>query len=259
MIWRIAGEQITLLGGASATILQVSHPKVGQGVEDHSGFRTDMLGRLERTLAAIYAIAYGDRQAILAMQAKVAEIHKGIRGQTDEGAPYSAFEQDLQLWVIATLVTTAARLYETFVTPLSLEEKQRYLDDMRVWGEFFGLDRHYGPQEWNAFIAYYEEMIHGPLLGSRPVCISVAQGIANPTRPLWLRIVTRPLAFIHIELLPEPLRSRLGFRSTAWTRFAWGVTCRVGRIIYPRLPWSMRLAPPARRAWRRTERGAPPR
>src|SRR5690606_37813674 len=53
-MWRITREQVLLLGGPSAAILQIAHPTVALGVAHHSDFRADTLGRLRRTLDAIY-------------------------------------------------------------------------------------------------------------------------------------------------------------------------------------------------------------
>ena len=49
-IWRINRERCGLIYGPAAAVLQVSHPRVAQGVHDHSKFRTDTIGRLHRTI-----------------------------------------------------------------------------------------------------------------------------------------------------------------------------------------------------------------
>ena len=45
-----------LFGGGCALLLEVAHPLVAAGVAEHSNFRRDPFGRLQRTLAAISAI-----------------------------------------------------------------------------------------------------------------------------------------------------------------------------------------------------------
>lgn len=44
-VWRINHERCGLIHGPAAAVLQVSHPRVAQGVHDHSNFRTDRFYR----------------------------------------------------------------------------------------------------------------------------------------------------------------------------------------------------------------------
>ncbi len=243
MIWKINRERIVLLGGPAAAILQIAHPKVARGVVDHSDFRRDALGRLKRTLAAVYTIAFGTGDDVEKMAAKIAHLHRRVRSEEEEGRHgYSAFDADLQLWVLATLVVTAIDLFEGFVEPLSPEEKQRYLDDMYIWGEFFGLDRSFGPQSWPEFHAYYLAMVEGELLGSDPASAGVARGIVRPERPFWLPWATAPMEFLATEIIPSPLREKLGLRSRNWTKAAWRLTGTGFPGIYRHLPEKLRYA-----------------
>src|SRR5688500_13141160 len=54
---RVAREPAVLFGGGCALLLEVAHPLVAAGVADHSSFRTDPFGRLQRTLAAVTALS----------------------------------------------------------------------------------------------------------------------------------------------------------------------------------------------------------
>ncbi len=59
MMWRINRERVVLLAGPAAAVLQVAHPQVAMGVAAHSIFRTNSIGRLHRTLEAVYSVAFG--------------------------------------------------------------------------------------------------------------------------------------------------------------------------------------------------------
>lgn len=83
-------------------------------------------------------------------------------------------------------------------------------EDQKVWGEFFGLPRTHGPDTWAAFQNYFNTMLHGPLLGSEPVCAEVAQRVVYMERPNLLRLATSPLRFLVTERIPQPLLKRLG-------------------------------------------------
>ena len=57
---RVSGAPVAIFGGGRALLLEVAHPFVAAGVAEHSAYRTDPFGRLQRTLAAMQAITFGD-------------------------------------------------------------------------------------------------------------------------------------------------------------------------------------------------------
>lgn len=246
-MWKINQERVILLGGPTAAVLQVAHPKVARGVAEHSRFKSNAYARLTRTLNAVYAISFGTEAEVQRVATMVHKIHQRVQNHDSEPA-YSALDDDLQLWVLATLVSGATFCYERFIGPLSLEEKQGYLDDMRVWGEFFGVQRGYGPQSWAEFQEYYHGMIHGPLLGSDPVCAEVIRHVVYPRRPRLFAVATRPLEYLVTETIPQPLLSRLGLTSKSWTRAAWSATEHLLPSLYPFIPGLIRHPTEYRRA-----------
>lgn len=229
-IWRISSESVIVLGGPCAAVLQVAHPVVALGVARHSGFESDPLGRLHRTLQAVYTAVYGTQEEVRAMSGRVAAMHRRVQGR--EPVAYSAFSQEAQMWVLATLIDGALRSHARFYRALPEEVQRGYFHDMRQFGSFFGLDPGYGPQTLEEFYRYYHDMLTGDLLGSRPECAEVAMGIARPPKARW----AHPASFLVSELLPEPVRSRLGFRSTASGRLLVGFLEKTLPILIPLLP-----------------------
>ncbi len=215
MIWKIYRENFVLLGGPTAAILQIAHPLIGRGVAQHSNFVKDSQRRLEHTLHAIYTITFGTKAQAREVQRTVAKAHRPVKSAPGETPEYSAFDSDLMLWVIATLARTSMFLYERWVAPVPLPQKNTFYQDLRVFGTYFGLATTYGPQNWSDFLLYYEEMIQGPLLGSDPVCAEVAKHVHRPVSPFLFRLGTIPTRFLATELLPLPLARRLKLRP-AW-------------------------------------------
>src|SRR5258706_6794066 len=78
---RVSREPAVLFGGGCALLLEVAHPLVAAGVADHSDFRRDPFGRLQRTLAAVTALAHEPRDDALAAARGVARAHERVRGQ----------------------------------------------------------------------------------------------------------------------------------------------------------------------------------
>ncbi len=234
LIRRVSRENAVLLGGPAAAILQVAHPMIGAGVSEHSRFRQDTLGRLHRTLGAVYTVAFGTMAEAERLREHVAAVHRPVRG--DQPVAYDASDPDAQMWVLATLIAMGTEVYETLITPLTADEREAHYQDMRVFGEYFGLARDYGPRTRVEFDDYYVRKLSDDEMGSLPVSAEVARAIVAPGQPWWLAAGVWPMRQVVIETIPSPLRERLGFRSTPTGRIALrGVVGSLRRVI-PGLP-----------------------
>ncbi|MEO6054138.1 MAG: oxygenase MpaB family protein [Chthoniobacterales bacterium] len=249
--WKVSRENILLAGGMTAAILQVAHPSIAHGVNEYSDFRESPLRRLHNTLLAVRTIAFGTREQVAKTRAQIARIHEMVKGSLPDGRTYSAFDPDAQLWVLSTLFQTSVFLYERWISPLSAEEKHAYWREYRIFGEVFGLTPDYGPQSWQEFCIYYQEMVSGNLLGSDPVSATVAQGIEFPSRPFWLVPVSKMLHFTVSEFLPSPVRERLGFRSTPRNVGALNIADRFVPSLLSALPARLRFNRAYREALKR--------
>jgi len=238
-IWRISREHALVLGGPAAAILQIAHPQVALGVAEHSDFKNDSLSRLHRTLDAVYTITFSPRAEVEAMAARVRKSHAPVHG--DKPVRYSAFSLDAQMWVLATLIQLGTQSFERFVGPLTQADRESHYHDMRIFGTFFGLPVDYGPQTWGEFSTYYEEMVHGPMLASLPISRELANHVAFPRRPRFLRAVWPVSGLMTREFLPSPVRERLGF--TAPSNFASRQIDRTIGGVLPFLPPELRFTP----------------
>ena len=57
--WRVIGDAAAFVGGIRALLVQTAHPEVVAGVEQHSRYRDDPLGRLNRTSVYVTETTYG--------------------------------------------------------------------------------------------------------------------------------------------------------------------------------------------------------
>lgn len=240
-MWRINRERFVLIGGPAAAILQAAHPMVAFGVAAHSRFRDNIFERLNRTLEAVYTVAFGTPEEVRRMEARVRAMHERVAGS--HPAPYSALDPDALLWVLATLIVTSTEMHRRYATPLGPDELERFFVDMRRFGRCFGLDDAHGPQTWPEFSEYYSAMIAGRLLGSHPLCAEVANAIVSPPRPLAARLLSPFVAPLACEYVPEPVRSRLRLPARRWHGPAVRGFERVTRAMLPLVPGFLRHAP----------------
>jgi uncharacterized protein (DUF2236 family) len=132
VVRRIHGDLPSMLiGGLSALLFQMLHPLAMAGVAQHSNYRDDPLGRLERTATFLGTTTFGTRDEAQAVIERVRRVHTRVTGTTSDGRRYSASDPDLLTWVHAAEVSSflaAARIYAP-VRPTAAEEDE-YLNQM---------------------------------------------------------------------------------------------------------------------------------
>src|ERR1700738_2938091 len=117
--WRIFKNPVALLiGGITAVILELAEPGVRTGVWEHSSFRKDPMGRLQRTGLAAMVTVYGARSIAVPMIAGIVRMHAKVAGKPPAGVPYSAGDTHLLTWVQATASFGFAEAYSRYVDPL---------------------------------------------------------------------------------------------------------------------------------------------
>jgi uncharacterized protein (DUF2236 family) len=246
-MWRVNRERCGLIYGPAAAILQIAHPRIAQGVYDHSNFQRDTMGRLQRTLRGTNRIAFGRVSEAEAMKARLEAVHGNVRGDVSpgmQGAPsYSAFESELLVWVLATLVSAAVQGYEFIYGSLNLERKELFYRDMCRFGTYFGVDESDCPDGWDGFEAYYGEMVESDLLGSHSLCEELARSIVYPGDSAGTRLLGRGIDYLALETLPRRVRERLKLRSTRWSRARMGMTRAILPRVWAGLPGGWRYYP----------------
>ena len=121
--------------------MQALHPLAMAGVDQHSGWRHDPVGRLAATSAYLATVSFGERAAAERAAARVRRIHEHVRG-TDPvtGQPYAA-ERPGAAAVGARGPGRVGhrRRRELFGTPLSPQDSDRYVAEMAVAAELVGV------------------------------------------------------------------------------------------------------------------------
>jgi uncharacterized protein (DUF2236 family) len=141
--WRVNGDVMSMLtGGVAALLLQMLHPGVLAGVWDHSRFRDDMAGRLQRTARFVALTTYGTRAQAEAAIATVRAIHGRIGGTLPDGTRYAADDPVLLGWVHVSGATSFLAGWRRYAEPyMSGSDQDRYLAEMADVARALGVDR----------------------------------------------------------------------------------------------------------------------
>jgi uncharacterized protein (DUF2236 family) len=153
--WRVAADLGRPVAGLRALMLQALHPLAMAGVDQHSNWRSDPVGRLAATSGYLATISFGDRAAAERAAARVRRVHEHITGtDTVTGRPYAASDPALLLWVHATLVESGLVAAEAFGTPLAPADGDRYVAEMTAAAELVGIPAGLAPASLGELESY---------------------------------------------------------------------------------------------------------
>ena len=278
--WRLNREAAMLIaGGPRALLLQIAHPLVAEGVEQHSDFRADPWRRLAATLRSYLTIVYGTTTVARAEIARLERVHRRVGGPVRDPAAvvatgaisYSGRDPELAMWVHATLVDSTMVAYDAWIEPLSEARRAAFYAETRQIAVAFGIAPARIPADLAAFEAYLERMLapDGPVHPT-PTARALAEAVLHPPlAPLaaWapprlagplgaiLGMVPGPLVdwtmWPAVSLLPARVRAEFGI---PWDRRREIVSAWLSagiRFWRPRLPPGFRQMPPASAADRR--------
>lgn len=263
VLWDITGDVRLLFSLPAAMVLQVAHPAVGAGVDDHSVFRTDPWGRARRSLESLQLWVYGGERAIEEGR-RLRRLHRAVSGTDAHGRPYRALTPEYYAWVHATAYPVFLRAARYLSRPL---DERRLYDELLQLGDILGIDRRDMPKTPEAYWTYFDAMVRDEL-----ELTAVAAELLDPRRPipppdgagallrrLW-PLLRPPLARLHVfvttGLLPPAVRDRLGLAWSARDERGLRRLGAVVRLVVPLLPERLRYLPLAREARRRAVRGS---
>src|SRR6201988_2645191 len=98
-IRRVHADASMFVGGLRALLLQSLHPLAMAGVAQHSDYRDDPWGRLQRTSAFLARTTFGSATQAGEACATVRKVHERVVGTAPDGRVYTANDPHLLAWV----------------------------------------------------------------------------------------------------------------------------------------------------------------
>ncbi|WP_069885364.1 oxygenase MpaB family protein [Streptomyces luteocolor] len=262
ILWSVAGDIRMFLMLPPALAMQVAHPAVGAGVDEHSVFRTDPWGRGERSVRSVLLWVYGADEAAEEGR-RLRALHRTIQGTDTHGRRYHALMPANYAWVHATGFPVYQHAQKYLGRPFTeAQERQLYAEWLQV-GRILGIHDRDMPQTLQEFWPYYRRMLaeEVELTAVAGELTAADSPVPPPDRgPRALRLVLRvlwpvllpPLArfrrFVTIGLMPPDARAAIGLPWTAAQERGLRRFGRVVRTVVPLLPERLRYLPIARRA-----------
>jgi uncharacterized protein (DUF2236 family) len=144
--WRAMASPSAAIGGATAVLMQMLHPRVVRMIDQASNVREEPEERSRLTAEYVNTITYGDTEAAERAGEVLRRIH-AHRQAVDPitGEPYTPNEPDLLMWVHCTLVWGILAACERWGPALSAAERDRFVDEQRASARLVGLDPQAAP------------------------------------------------------------------------------------------------------------------
>jgi uncharacterized protein (DUF2236 family) len=215
--WRISGDAAGLIAGLRALLMQALHPLAMAGVDQHSGWRQDPVGRLAATTGYLTTVTFGERAVATEASEQVRRIHEHVRGtDTVTGQSYSAGDPALLLWVHAAFVDAAIVARDLFGTPLSPADADRYVAEMVAAAVLVGVPAGQVPDSTAALAAYIESV--RPELRCTPAAAeSMAYLLAPPGLDEDVAEIFADIRDGAVASLPDWARDLYGYESAPLT------------------------------------------
>jgi uncharacterized protein (DUF2236 family) len=248
--WRVDRELLVLAGGSCALLMQAAHPSVAAGVAEHSTYATDPFGRLLRTLTSSFGVVFGSRSDAEGTLRRVNAIHAAVRGTRPDGSPYSALEPEALLWVHATLVDTALRVYHRFVAPISPADAQRYHVESAAVAVRLGVPESLVPATISELRSWMARMLVDGAVHVTPQARDIARTVLYPVR-FPPRLAWDAAHLVSMAVLPDDLRRQYGIGWSPARERGIDRLAGLSRRVLPYVPSVVRHAPQARAADRR--------
>ena len=253
---RVNAETVVVLGWGRAILLQLAHPLVAAGVDQHSDFSGGLrpyVRRSRRTIGAMLDLTFGSPERVQATADRINAIHRRVHGRSVDATPrypagtrYSATDPDLLRWVHITLVESQLLTYDLLVGALPEDARDRYCAEAASVAPLLRIPDGHLPVSWRQLTGDLEAG-----LADGTVCVTdtarrVAWKLLYPGGMVG-RATLALGRLVTAGLLPEPVRRAYGLRwgeaDARWLRRL----ARASRTLHPWLPPALREWQVARR------------
>ena len=230
--WRVIGDAAAFVGGIRALVVQTAHPEVVAGVEDHSRYRDDPFGRLNRTSVYVTETTYGSIAEVEAAVAAVRTAHLPVRGRSERDRPYSAGHPEMAAWVHNVLTDSFLAAYQTYgPQPLTTTEADRFVCEQARIGAL--LDASPLPEtaaELSQWIA------QNPALAGSPAQANALRFLQDPPLPIGVKLGYRLLFNAAVPTIQPSVRALIDLQPARGSE-------QVGRATVRALRWALGSSP----------------
>jgi len=231
----VHSDSAMFIGAIRALLLQSLHPLAMAAVAEHSDYRGDPWGRLQRTSHFVGVTTFGRSAEAQQAIARVRAIHQRVTGTAPDGRPYAASDPHLLTWVHIAEADSFLRAHARFGTrPLDKAGRDGYVADMARIGAELGVP---DPPRTEAELADRIRAYRPELAATAEAREAARFLLLRPPLPVLARAPYGVLAAAAVSLLPgwarRPLNlPRLPVTETVLVRPA-------GQVVVHAIHWAI--------------------
>lgn len=236
----VHGDASMFVGGLRALLLQSLHPLAMAGVAEHSDYRGDPWGRLQRTSTFLAVTTFGTATDAQRAVDKVRGIHRRVHGTAPDGRRYRADDPHLLEWVHIAEVDSFLRAYQRYgAAPLDQDGRDTYVaETSRVASALGVID----PPRTEAELAERIAAFRGELRAADSAREAARFLLITPPLSLLARAPYGVLAAAAIGLLPAWARLPLRL---PYAPILEGTAVRLaGTVLVGGIRWALSANPP---------------
>ena len=208
--WRLSGELVLGLVVLRALFMQVAHPKVAQGVADHSDFQRKPFARALATFRAQQRIVFGTCKEAIEALMRIYSRHTAVSGDLGQGAAYQANDPALLFWVYATLIDSMFFANRIFLPELAPAEWERFYEEGKLFARLIGIPDEQVPSRLSDFNAWMQHALASDEIHVSPAGYEIGQSLLR----MPVRLAAPLTGFLAAGTLPPKLRGQFGL---AWS------------------------------------------
>lgn len=207
-IRRVHADAAMFIGGLRALMLQTMHPLAMAGVAQHSDYKRDPWGRLQRTADYVATTTFGPASQAQRAVDVVHRVHRRVVGVAPDGRPYAANDPHLLEWVHIAEIDSFLAAHDRHGTePLTGTDRDRYVADTAVIARALGIT---DPPTSEAALRARIDSYRPELQATREAREAIRWIVLRPPLPLPARPAYGVLAAAAVALMPTwtrlPLR-----------------------------------------------------
>jgi uncharacterized protein (DUF2236 family) len=231
----VHSDSAMFIGAIRALLLQSLHPLAMAAVAEHSDYRGDPWGRLQRTSHFVGVTTFGRSAEAQQAIARVRAVHQRVTGTAPDGRAYAASDPHLLTWVHIAEVDSFLRAHACFGTrPLDKAGRDGYVADMARIGAELGVP---DPPRTEAELADRIRAYRPELAATAEAREAARFLLLRPPLPVLARAPYGVLAAAAVSLLPGWARRplylpRLPMTETVLVRPA-------GQVVVHAIRWAI--------------------
>ena len=238
-IRQVHADASMFVGGMRALLLQSLHPLAMAGVAQHSDYRGDPWGRLQRTSEFLAVTTFGTATDAQRAVDKVRGIHRRVHGTAPDGRPYRAGDPHLLEWVHIAEIDSFLLAHQRYgANPLDQAGRDGYVaDTARVASALGVID----PPRTEAELRERLDAFRPELRGTAEAREAARFLLVTPPLPLLARAPYGMIAATSIAMLPG--WARLPLRLPYLPPVEATAIRAAGRVLVGAIRWAMGSQP----------------